>query len=55
MACVALQESEQEAEKKQAKAVQLEQKMEEMEKGMMELEQRCVSGTVDCVKNIFFT
>lgn len=55
MACLALQESEQEAENKQEKAGQLEQKMEEMEKAMIELEQRCVSSTVDCIKNIFFS
>lgn len=39
-ACVALQDSEQEAEKKQSKAAQLEQKMKEMEKVMMDLERR---------------
>lgn len=41
-ALVALEDSEREAEKKQAKAEQLEKKMEEMEKVMMEMEQRCV-------------
>lgn len=35
-------DSEREAEKKQAEAVQLEQKMDEMEKVMKELEQRYV-------------
>lgn len=43
-ACLALQDSEREAEKKQAKAVQLEQKMDEMEKVMMELEERYASA-----------
>lgn len=41
---MALQDSEREAEKKQAKAVQLEQKMDEMEKVMMELEERYASA-----------
>lgn len=39
---MALKDSKREAEKKQAEAVKLEQKMNEMEKAMMELEQRCV-------------
>ncbi|KAA8589102.1 hypothetical protein FQN60_010447 [Etheostoma spectabile] len=37
---VALKDSEREAEKRQAEAAQLEQKMDEMEKAMIELEQR---------------
>lgn len=37
-----LKDSQREAEKKQAEAVQLEQKMNDMEKVMMELEQRYV-------------
>jgi len=37
-------ESERQAEKKQAEAVQLEQRMNEMEKAMMDLEQRFVIG-----------
>uniref|UniRef100_A0A7N8WRC0 RUN and FYVE domain containing 1 n=1 Tax=Mastacembelus armatus TaxID=205130 RepID=A0A7N8WRC0_9TELE len=40
------QDSKREAEKKQAQAVQLEQKMNEMEKAMMELEQRYVFAHV---------
>lgn len=44
-AYVAPQDSEREAEKKQAKAVQLEQKMDEMEKVMMELEERYASAS----------
>lgn len=44
-----LQNSEREAEKKQAKAEQLEKKMEEMEKAMVEMEQRCVHAVNPCV------
>lgn len=39
-ACATPQDSEQEAERKEAKAVQLEQRMNDMEKVIMELEQR---------------
>lgn len=39
---VAFKDSEREAEKKHAEASQLEQKMDEMEKSMQELEQRYV-------------
>lgn len=49
---VALKDSEREAEKKQAEAMQLEKKMDEMEKVMMELEQRYIL-CIFCVKIIF--
>lgn len=48
-----LKDSEREAEKKQAEAVQLEQKMDEMEKAMMEMEQRYVLSMFLCVRMIF--
>lgn len=48
-----LQNSEREAEKKQAKAEQLERKMEEMEKAMVEMEQRCVHAVNPCVIRTF--
>lgn len=48
-----LQNSEREAEKKQAKAEQLEKKMEEMEKAMVEMEQRCVHTVNPCVIRTF--
>lgn len=48
-----LQNSEREAEKKQAKAEQLEKKMEEMEKTMVEMEQRCVHAVNPCVIRTF--
>ncbi len=50
---MALKDSEREAEKKQAEAVQLEQKMEEMERAMKELEQRSVLYMCLCVQMIF--
>lgn len=46
-------DSEREAERKQAEAVQLEQKMDEMEKAMVELEQRYVLCMLLCIQIIF--
>lgn len=48
------QNSEREAEKKQARAEQLEKKMEDMEKAMVEMEQRCMEQKLTlCAMNMF--
>lgn len=41
------------AERKQTEAAQLEGKMDEMERAMMDLEQRCVCVCVLCVLVVF--